>query len=49
MTCGGGFLIKYREKIKEEKYGGTCFGETSEEEACNSEACPGNIKTAAIL
>ena len=44
MTCGGGVTIKYREKIVEEDYNGTCEGETSMEEACNSEACPGNNK-----
>ena len=46
MTCGGGVAIKYREKIIEEDYGGTCEGEPSMEETCNSEACPGNNKRA---
>ena len=42
VTCGGGYRTKYRAKIVEEDYNGTCEGETNMEEPCNLQACPGN-------
>merc|ERR1719322_972054 len=39
-SCGGGTRINYREKIKDEEFGGTCEGETDMEEVCNTEQCP---------
>ena len=39
--CGGGSRINYREKIKEENFGGICQGKTDMEEECNTQPCPG--------
>ena len=40
-TCGGGMSTKTRNKTIEEAHGGTCDGESSENETCNTNSCPG--------
>ena len=42
-TCGGGTKLSSRTKTVEEKYGGNCDGESTMEDSCNSEDCPGNF------
>ena len=43
QTCGGGTKFSTRTKKVEEKYGGSCDGESTMEVSCNSEDCPGNF------
>ena len=40
-TCGTGTRINNRTKLVEEANGGTCDGQPSAIEECNSEPCPG--------
>ena len=40
QTCGGGFRMKSREKIKKE-IGTVCEAKQSISEKCNEEECPG--------
>ena len=43
QTCGGGSRTKTRTKNVEEAFGGTCEGEKSVTEDCNTEGCPSKI------
>ena len=40
-TCGGGERTKTRIKTINEAYGGTCSGDSSLTESCNTHSCPG--------
>ena len=42
-TCGTGTRLNTRTKLVNEANGGTCDGEPSEVDECNSQPCPGNI------
>ena len=42
-TCGGGTRTKNRTKSITEAYGGTCFGNWTETQACNEQNCPGTF------
>ena len=42
-SCGTGKRTKTRTKTVSEKFGGKCKGESSIEETCNTNSCPGNI------
>ena len=39
-TCGGGTRMNTRTKKKEESNGGSCDGESTMQESCNTENCP---------
>ena len=41
VTCGSGVLTKTRNKTVPEANGGTCSGESTATETCNSISCPG--------
>ena len=43
LTCGGGTRINTRSKTVEEENAGVCTGESTAEEDCNSQECPGKI------
>ena len=40
-TCGNGTKTNKRTKIVKEEHGGTCTGEHTESEECNTQECPG--------
>lgn len=40
-TCGGGSITKIRTKTVQEANGGSCQGQSSRIENCNSNLCPG--------
>ena len=42
-TCGGGTQKKTRVKTFPEKNGGTCTGQSTETQSCNTQRCPGSI------
>ena len=42
-SCGGGMLTKTRSKTVVEANGGTCDGQSSENEICNTQNCPGRM------
>ena len=42
-TCGGGHRTKHRVKIVSEQFGGSCSGQSSLIESCNTRNCPGII------
>ena len=39
-TCGGGTQMRNRRVATQETKGGSCDGESSEHQDCNSDACP---------
>ena len=45
MTCGDGMLTKTRTKVEAQFGGQPCEGESSIEESCLTEECPGNNRT----
>ena len=42
-TCGTGTRNNFRTKLVVEEHGGTCTGEPSEIEECNTQGCPGML------
>ena len=45
-TCGGGEKVRIRTKIIEAVgEGNDCNGNTSENKECNTDPCPGNVKS----
>ena len=42
-TCGGGTRSNNRTKNVEEMHGGVCEGESTVNEPCNTQDCPGSI------
>ena len=40
VSCGTGTRTKTRTKSVEEKYGGICAGDATEQENCNTQDCP---------
>ena len=42
VTCGGGTRTNIRSKKVEEKHGGMCTGNSTVQEECNDQGCPGN-------
>ena len=43
VTCGGGTRTNTRSKSVEENNGGKCTGDSTAQENCNDQSCPGNI------
>ena len=43
--CGGGSRVKVRTKLVEEANGGSCNGNTTENEECNVQECSGEMTT----
>ena len=41
--CGGGSRVKVRTKLVEEGNGGSCNGNTTENEECNVQKCSGEM------
>ena len=44
-ACGGGTRTNTRTKIIEASNGGVCDGESTSQEACNTQKCPGKFTT----
>ena len=42
-ACGTGIRNNTRAKLIEEEHGGTCFGQSSEIEECNTQPCAGIV------
>ena len=42
-TCGGGTRKNFRSKRITEDLGGTCLGERTLTDECNTQGCPGSI------
>ena len=40
-TCGSGEMTKTRNKTIVEAHGGTCSGQSTSTETCNTNSCPG--------
>ena len=46
--CGGGIRTQFRTKNVEEANGGTCEGESTLRESCNTHNCPSKLQNPSI-